>query len=134
MKTARLALMAAAVGLGLAALSFADDKKDAKEEADLKKKLLGRWEATEGKGLPKGAILDFKKGGNVTVSFKDKSDTERKIEGTYKVKGKSFVMTHKAKGKERTLTIKVTKITDKALEVEGEEGDALKFKRAKKED
>jgi uncharacterized protein (TIGR03066 family) len=131
MNAARLALVAA-MGLGLAGLSFADDKKDDKE-ADLKKKLIGRWEATKGKGLPAGAILEFKKDGKVVVTFK-RDDKERKTEGTYKVKGKSFVLTTKRKGEDHVLTIKVTKITDKALEVEGEEGEALTFKRAKKED
>jgi uncharacterized protein (TIGR03066 family) len=133
MSAVRLAL-AAAVWVGLAALSVADDKKADKDEADVKKKLVGRWEVVKGKDVPKGATIEFKKDGKVAVTFKDKKDEERKIEGTYTVKGKSFTMTTKRDDKERTQTIKITKLTDKALEVEDAKGEALTFKRAKKDD
>jgi uncharacterized protein (TIGR03066 family) len=137
MKAMRLALAAAAVWVGLAALAPADDKAD-KDEADVKKKIVGRWEAVEGKGLPKGAVMDFKKDGKVTITAKV-NEKDINVDGTYKVKGKSFTLTMKGKDKqgkekERTQTIKITKITDKALEVEDSKGEALTFKKAKKED
>jgi uncharacterized protein (TIGR03066 family) len=86
---------------------------------------------TVGKGLPKGAILELKKDGKVVITATVK-DVEQKIEGTYKVKGKAFELTTKRKDKERKQTIKVTKITDKALEVEDEREEALEFKRVEK--
>jgi uncharacterized protein (TIGR03066 family) len=129
MNSVRLALVAA-LWLGLVALTGAQDDKKA-EEAKLQKQLLGRWEVEKGKGLPSGAIVEFKKDGKMAINF-TKDGEEQKVEATYKVKGKAFVMTMKRGDKERTQTIKVTKITDKVLELEGEKGDALTFKRAAK--
>lgn len=127
MTACRLALVAMA-WLGLVALAGARDEK---EEKELQKKLTGRWEASKGKGLPPGSVLDLKKDGkmSITISFGDK---EVSLDGTWKVKGKAFVMTVKRGEKEKTQTIKVTKVSDKELVVEGEGGadDALTFKRA----
>jgi uncharacterized protein (TIGR03066 family) len=129
MNAVRLALVGA-LWLGLIALAGAQDKD---EDGDaLKKKLIGRWEAVKGKGLPPGAIVVFHKDGKMVVTAREKdkdNDKERKIEGTYKVKGKSFQITFKRDEKERTQTIKVLKISDKELETEGEKGDKLTFKR-----
>src|SRR5262245_60916509 len=113
MNAVRLVLVGA-LWLGLTALIGAQDKKADKEEADVKKKIVGRWEATKGKGLPAGAIVEFKKDGKLTVTAKQK-DEEVTIEGTYKVKEKTLTLTTKRNDKERTQTIKVTKISDKEL-------------------
>src|SRR5262245_43643614 len=105
MNAARLALMGA-LCLGLAGLARAEDtdKKD-----DLGKQLLGRWEAVKGKGLPAGAIVEFKKDGKMVVTMKGKDDKEQKMEATYKVKDKAFEMTMKRNDEERKQTIKVTR-------------------------
>jgi uncharacterized protein (TIGR03066 family) len=119
--------LASALWLGLVGLAVAEDK-DTKDDS-IADKLIGRWEAVKGTGLPAGAIVEFRKDGKMTMTVKDKEGKEQKMEATYKVKGKSFDITMKRNDETRTMTIKVTRITDKEMETEGSKGEMLTLKK-----
>src|SRR5262249_38068884 len=113
MNAVRLAL-GGALWLGLGGVGGAEKGTKAN---GVEEKLIGRWEVVKGEGLGPGSVTEFHKGGKLTVLAKRK-DEERKIQATWKVKGKAFQITFKDKDEERTRTIKVTKISDKELHTE----------------
>jgi uncharacterized protein (TIGR03066 family) len=126
MKAARL-LVAALVVASLGLAVQAQEKK-----ADLKKQLVGKWEAIEvDEGtLPKGAVVEFGADGKMKVTGKQ-GDTERKHEGTYTVEGDSFTIMLKDGEREIKQKILVKKITDTELATESPEGKKVKLKRVK---
>jgi uncharacterized protein (TIGR03066 family) len=126
MNAMRLALVGA-LALGLAFAAQAQDK-EAKRDDSVKAKLVGTWEVESGKGLRKGAKVQFTKDGKVLITTKG-DDKERKIGGTYKVEGTTITLITKHDDKERKLEIKVSKVDDKQLVVEGRKGQTLTFKK-----
>jgi uncharacterized protein (TIGR03066 family) len=129
MNATRLALVGI-LALGLAFVAQAQDK-EAKKDDSVKAKLIGTWEVESGKGLPKGAKVQFAKDGKVLITHK-RDDEERKVEGTYKVDGTTIKITTKRDDKERTQEIKVIKVDDKQLVVEGPKEETLTFKKVGK--
>jgi uncharacterized protein (TIGR03066 family) len=125
----------AVVGILLFGLAFAVQAgdKDKKKDDSIKTKLVGTWEAESGKGLPKGAKVQFTKDGKVIINAK-RDAKEMRIEGTYKVEGNTLKVTTKREDKERTQELKVTKVDDKQLVLEDPKGDAVTFKKASKTD
>jgi uncharacterized protein (TIGR03066 family) len=129
MKATRLALVGI-LALSLAFAAQAQDK-EAKKDDSVKAKLVGTWEVESGKGLPKGAKVQFTKDGKVLITHK-RDDEERKIEGTYKVDGTTIKIITKRDDKERKLEIKVSKVDDKQLVVQGPKEETLTFKKLRK--
>jgi uncharacterized protein (TIGR03066 family) len=129
MKSVQLAV-AGIFMLGLAVAAWADDKDDKKSDS-IKSKVVGTWEVEDGKGLPKGATLQFTRDGKVLITTK-RDGEERKINGTYKIDGSTIKVTTKRDDKERTQDIKVSKVDNKQLVLEGPKGDTLTLKRVGK--
>jgi uncharacterized protein (TIGR03066 family) len=134
MHTMRL-VMAGMLVFGLAFTARADDKDDKKTDS-VKAKLVGIWQVEKGKGLPRGAKLEFTKDGKAlftrVITTKDDGDKEEKLQGTYKVEGSTIKLTTKRGEKERTQDIKVSKVDDKQLVLEGPKGETLTLKRVGK--
>jgi uncharacterized protein (TIGR03066 family) len=114
---------------GLVCTARADDKDDKKTDS-VKAKLVGTWQVEKGKGLPEGSKVTFTKDGKVSVHVK--REKEEKVEGTYKVEGSTIKLTIKREEKERTQEIKVTKVDDKELMLEGPKGETLTLKKVVK--
>lgn len=90
------------------------------------KKIVGKWEPTE--GLPPGAkaTVEFTKDGKLLINFSF-GDKAEKIEGTYKLEGNKLSVDLKEKKETST----VTKLTDEDLFLKDEKGKEEKFKRLK---
>jgi uncharacterized protein (TIGR03066 family) len=116
--------------LGLVCTARTDDKDDKKADS-VKAKLIGTWQVEKGVGLPVGSRVTFAKDGKVSVDVMGEEKKET-LQGTYKIEGKTIQLTIKRKEKERTQPIKVTKIDDKELVLEGPKGETLTFKKVAK--
>jgi len=129
MNAVRFALAGILV-LGLTLVAQAGDKDKAKDKDDKKDavKVVGTWEVEKGKGLPKGAKIQFTKDGKVVITA-TVEDKEHKIEGTYKLDGKTIKMTTKRGDKDRTQDIKIKEASDKQLVLEGPKGETLTLKK-----
>jgi len=119
--------LAMALMLSLVCATQAKDK----EKGDVKGKLVGTWEVTKSRGdsaLPVGSRVTFSKDGKTTISFKQ--DGEKKtLQGTFKVDGNTLKVTHKQGDEDKTHTVKLVKVSDKEVYVEGEDGHSLTFKK-----
>ena len=126
MKMLRLVL-AAFVVASLNASAMAADEK-----ADVKKLIVGKWEAVQvdENTLPKGAIIEFTKDGKLKVTAK-KDGKDESVEGTYTVDGQTF--TYKLKLGEQELSAKITvkKISATELDTANPEGLKVSFKKVK---
>lgn len=120
-------VVAAAVAIGFTATAFAADDK-----VDLKKQLLGKWEATkvdEGT-LPKGAIVEFAADGKISVTFK-KGDKAETMAGTYTVDGMTFTYKFVMGKDEHSEKITVTKISATEMDTVSPDKKGVSFTKAK---
>ncbi len=120
-------VVAVLVAAGLTASGRAADK------ADLKKQLLGKWEAvTADEGaLPKGSTVEMTKDGKLKVVSK-RGDQEMSHDGTYAVEGDTIKVTTKtADGQERSFKVKIDKISATEMETSTEQGKKNTFKKVK---
>ena len=95
----------------------------AEEKVDYAKMIVGKWtisKADEGT-VPTGTVVEFTKDGKMKIVGK-KGDEEFTMEGTYKVEGNKFTMTHKVGDQERSQTITISKISAKEMDTENAEG------------
>jgi uncharacterized protein (TIGR03066 family) len=130
-------LLAAVLVVGLSLTAHGQDKKDAArkdddKKPDLKKALVGKWEAikvSEGT-LPMGAVVEFTADGKMRVTGKE-GGMERKAEGTYTIEGNSFTFNLKVGEREAKQKIIVKKISDTELDTADESGNGVTFKRIK---
>lgn len=123
MKIMQLAL-AAFVFAGLATSASAEDKKP-----DLKKQLVGKWEATKvpENSIPVGATVEFLADGKMKVVAGDLN-----ADGTYTIDGDNkFTAKITIGGDEKTHKITVKKITDKELETTDDESHEISWKKVK---
>ena len=124
--------MRALLGCGAAAIlmfsaaSAADDKKD--ETIDLKK-IVGKWEPSEGKKDFK-VLAEFTDKGKLSlwITVMEKTD---KIEGTYTVDGNKLDLTLSIGGKEQKEVLTILKLTDEEMATEDSRGMKETFKRIK---
>src|SRR5436305_763934 len=100
------------------------------EDSDLAKMLVGKWEITKSAegAPPAGTIVEFTKDGVVKVKGK-KDDKEFTMEGKYKCEAHKFIITFKEGDQEKTHTITVVKITDKAMSTKDEDGKVVECKK-----
>lgn len=120
-------VLAVLVAAGLTASAGAADK------ADLKKQLVGKWEAVKADegALPKGSTIEMMKDGKLKVVAK-KGGEEMSHDGTYVVDGDSIkVTTTTADGKERSFKVKIDKISDTEMEATTDQGKKNTFKKVK---
>jgi uncharacterized protein (TIGR03066 family) len=119
------------LGVGLVACLLGAGAR-ADDKADYAKLIVGKWEITktESGGAPPGAIIEFTKDGKVKAQFK-KDDADVTIEGTYKVEGNKFIMAIKRGDEERTQTITISKISDKEMTAQGEDGKTVELTKKK---
>ena len=129
MRTKRI-IAAVMLLFGLVCTARADDKDDKKADA-VKAKLVGTWQVEKGMGLPAGSRLTFAKDGKLSIHVK-REEKEEKVEGTYNVEGSSIKVTTKREEKERTQQIKISKVDDKELVLEGPKGETLTLKKVVK--
>jgi uncharacterized protein (TIGR03066 family) len=125
MSALRLLAVGCVVGL-VGTGAFADDKPD------YAKLIVGKWEvskADEGTAPP-GAVIEFTRDGKAKVTYK-KDDADTTIEGTYKIEGDAFVLTHKRGEEEHTQTITITKITDTDMSTKNKDGKVVELKKKK---
>jgi len=102
------------------------------DKPDYAKLIVGKWEVTKADEgtAPPGAVIEFTRDGKVKVTFK-KDDAETMIEGTYKIEGDAFVVTHKRGEEEHTQTITITKITDTEMSTKNKDGKVVELKKKK---
>jgi len=118
-------LGAACAVLCLAAAATAAE--DAKIDA---KKLVGKWVAGEGGGVPAGMVVVFTKDGKVNATA-EVDGTKHEAKGTYTLKGDSLKAKVTVDGEEKTHSLKITTLTADKLVVENSEGKVTTFKRKK---
>ena len=108
------------------AASAADDKKD--ETIGLKK-IVGKWEPSEGKKDFK-VLAEFTNKGKLSlwITVMEKTD---KIEGTYTVDGNKLDLTLSIGGKEQKEVLTILKLTDEEMATEDSRGMKETFKRIK---
>lgn len=113
---------ALAVGLTLAAGAEQKGKpKDKDKSGSIDKgKLVGKWEVAEDGLLgDKGGTYEFTKDGKLSV----KNKKGKGGSGTYKIDGDTLTMTYSLAGQSATTPpLKVTKLTDKELVLDGPAG------------
>ena len=110
--------------LCLAVLATAEDAKfDAK-------KLVGKWVAGEGGGVPAGMVVVVTKDGKVNATA-EVDGTKHEAKGTYTLKGDSLTAKVTVDGEEKTHSLKITTLTADKLVVENSEGKVTTFKRKK---
>jgi uncharacterized protein (TIGR03066 family) len=110
--------------VGLTA-AYGEDKKD-----DNKAKIVGIWEMI--KGDLKGATIEFTKDGKFKVAYEDEGE-KKMTEGTYSIDGESLKAIRKdPDGSDHKETLKITKLTEKDLVVETEDGKVTECKRVEK--
>jgi uncharacterized protein (TIGR03066 family) len=126
MKTVRIVL-ALCVLIGLASSANAAEKA-----ADIKKKIVGKWEVTKAaeNTLPVGTILEYKADGKFVITMK-MNDKEVKMDGTYTVEDGAFVYKMKFMDMEHTDKITVKKLSDTELDTENPEGKGVTCKKVK---
>ena len=102
----------------------------ADEKPDYAKLIVGKWEVTKTDGgtVPAGALIEFTKDGKVKATMK-KDNADVTIEGTYKVEKDTFILTTKDGGQERSMTITITKISDKEMATKNKDGKVVELKR-----
>src|SRR5262245_48400445 len=125
MRAIRLLAIAVVVGL-LGATAGADEKK-----AEFAKLIVGKWEVTtntEGKGPPKGAIIEFTKDGKLHITVENNGE-KKTMDGTYKLDGDKMTATHKDGDKERTAEITINKIDNTTMAITGPENIMIEFTR-----
>ncbi len=127
MKTLRM-VMAAFVVLCLGGIAQAADNKD-----NLKKKIVGKWEATkvEENTLPKGTKVEFTADGKLKVIIVS-DGKDNLLEGTYVVDGdNTFSYTLKIGEMELNKKITVKKISDSELDTVNPDNKNVVFKKVK---
>jgi uncharacterized protein (TIGR03066 family) len=104
----------------------------ADEKVDVKKLLIGKWEAVkvDENTLPKGATVEFAADGKLKVIAK-KEGKDETVEGTYTVDGNSFTYKMKLGDLEHTAKITVKKISETELDTANAEGKGVLFKKVK---
>ena len=108
--------------LMIAVGSRADDKA---EKID-GKKLIGKWDRTDGpKGIKIG--LEFKEGGKAVMLLEADGEKET-TNASYKLDGNKLSLTYSFMGKEKTHRCTVTKLAGDDLVVEPEAGKTQLFK------
>jgi uncharacterized protein (TIGR03066 family) len=125
-----------AVALGLTFILATAGKTEAvggeKKGATNAAKLLGKWEATKGK-IPTGAVLEFTKEGNVTLTLDLKGTLVpiawSGLQGTYKVEGDNLKTVRKVGEMDVTDTFTIRTLTDSTLVLEGAKNKVEAFKR-----
>lgn len=122
MKMVRMVLAA----FVLASLSSAASAAD--EKVDVKKLIVGKWEATKADegSLPVGTIVEFTADGKIKVGVKDQS-----FEGTYTVEGSAFTYKMKIGDVERAQKITIKSISDKELDTTNPDNKKVTFKKVK---
>jgi uncharacterized protein (TIGR03066 family) len=91
-------------------------------------KIVGTWKPTKGE-IPASTTVEFTKNGKMKLNIKAGGRTIS-LEGTYKVDGDKLTTTGKGPdGKEKTVTVKIKKLTDKELVIEDEKGKTEEFKK-----
>jgi uncharacterized protein (TIGR03066 family) len=126
MKTVRMVL-ALCVVAGLSSAANAEEKG-----GDLKKQLLGKWEATKADPdtLPVGSVVEFKADGKLTVIAK-KGGKDAELTGTYTMEPHGFSYKLKVGDDEHSAKITVKKISDTEMDSENPEGKKVSFKKVK---
>ncbi len=126
MNAMRLLAVGAIVCL-VASFAGADEKK-----GDYAKLIVGKWEVSksEDKGPPKGSIIEFTKDGKVHVAF-ERDGNKESHEGTYKVDGDKFTVTHKEGDQEKTMDITINKLDATTLNITDKDGHAIELMRKK---
>jgi uncharacterized protein (TIGR03066 family) len=104
----------------------------AEEKTDLKKQLVGKWEATKADEgtLRVGSLVEFTADGKMKVMTK-KDDKDVNVTGTYTVEAHAFVFKLEFEGKERSEKITVKKISDTEMNTENKDGKQVTFKKVK---
>ena len=97
--------------------------------SDTAKKIIGLWEITKG-DAPPGATIEFTKDGKLSLRAKV-NNMDLKVDGTYEVKDESIVSKLTFNGQTKSETHKITKLTDKQLIVQDEQGKSEEYKRVK---
>jgi len=114
----------------------ADDKKDDKKKA--KDLIVGKWEHTKKEGDVEAKItLDFAKDGKFTMTL-EAGALNFNVKGKYKFvddKNLELTLQDPQSKEEKTEKVKVVKISDKEVEIEGkgmgDKTEVTKFTRAK---
>src|SRR5262249_23784792 len=114
--------------LVICASALAADNQDDREK-EIREKLVGRWELMK-EGKPNGTTMEFTKDGKVILQATVTGGTIKAV-GTYKIKGEAIHITKKFGEEEVKETLKIKKLTNSELEVEGEAGKTHEFSRAK---
>jgi len=134
-----VSVAALSFALCLAAAAYADDKdKDKKDDKkDPKEQILGKWEHTKKEGdLEAKITLEFAKDGKMNIGIKA-GELGFSFKGKYKWADKDNIeitLEDPKSKEEKTEKVKVLKLSDKELEIEGKMGDkkeVTKFSRAK---
>jgi uncharacterized protein (TIGR03066 family) len=118
--------MAGLLVLGLTVGAGAQDKGGKK--GSVKDRLVGTWEVVKGKGVGKGDRLQFSKDGKLVVLFKKGGKAARE-EASYTVAGSTLKLTVKRGDKEQTREIKIIRVADKELVLEGPRGENITLQR-----
>ncbi|MFL5340032.1 MAG: hypothetical protein ACJ8F7_07765, partial [Gemmataceae bacterium] len=79
-------------------------------------------------GPPVGTTIEFTKDGKLKLAMK-MGDQDVKMEGTYKVEGKSFTFTMKMGEQEHTDTITIKKISKTEMTCENKQGETVELKK-----
>lgn len=126
MKMLRLVLTAFVVA------SLSSSAMAADEKADIKKLIVGKWEAVQvdENTLPKGTIIEFTKDGKLKVTAK-KEGKDESVDGTYTVDGQTFTYKLKIGDQELSAKINVKKISATELDTANPEGLKVSFKKVK---
>jgi len=128
-------VVALAFAFCLSAAARAEDKKDEKKGA--KELIIGKWEHTKKEGdLEAKITMEFAKDGKLTIGIAA-GDLAFSFKGKYKWADKEnleITIEDPKSKEEKTEKVKVLKISEKELEIEGKMGDkkeVTKFTKAK---
>jgi uncharacterized protein (TIGR03066 family) len=127
-----------AVALGLTFILATAGKTEAtdgeKKGATNAAKLLGKWEATTGE-IPTGAVLEFTKDGNVTLTLDLKGTLVpiawSGLQGTYKIEGEKLKTVRKVGEMEVTDTFTIKTLTASTFVLEDNKKKVEAFKRTR---
>jgi len=125
MRQISILVFALVVMSGVVALALAGEKTIDKA------KLVGKWKLVmiDGKVPPVDSIFEFKKDGNLIITFA-KDGESRKVESTYSIEGEKITVVVKKAGGDDKNTEKISLDGDK-LVITKSDGNKSEFERIK---
>jgi uncharacterized protein (TIGR03066 family) len=103
-------------------------RADDKPETTNKDKIVGKWEASRGPSADLEAVMEFTKNGKIKASYKKGGETIM-FDGRYEIDGDKVKLTIRQGKEERTDTMTIKTISDKALILTDSKGQTDEFMR-----